>query len=564
MTNTNSGSIGARGVLLCPGAKLDEWQESKLRFPIAKSAWKRLGMAAQPSRTTLSLLLWPLLLLAPTTTAQTPKDKPADDHQKHVEEFSKSLSDLQVEFRADIQLTAIEARKVANQKLVREILNDLIESADEAKFPYKVISEDREQPTRQHEIERALAFLNVDALSIKTRAIRSLMTRDREEALRDFQDLRLSVPAVACKSAMVPDIHDYYQLFTAIGNATLGVNPKSREQFLLWTSGRIQGITSPVELLPAVNALLDLNLSANEFERLSDALTLKLGTLVATDREMYVLESQSALSNGLERLAHRLQEESWPVSPLIVSYKAFLERSAKQPVCGDITTDWKSASDSYFRISKEFDPGTPAKVDFYALRRSAERGGAAEVEVLPGDPSMYNGISKVMERRSAERRGDSTSTVNSAFAGWESDVADSLKIIDALDPSQAPCPACVFSVKSSLLFLYFDAMPPGDWKDKVLDRLASVLADESIEKKYPAEWLIRAYALLDMARAPSPAVAEQLRRLEKEGKHLIGLPSDYGSRIRDSLRRTGNRTLNSYVDADELLQYQYVIPAGGA
>lgn len=544
--------------------EFEEWQESELRFPTAKSTaefdWKSLSRTIRQSRATLCLLLWVLLLSAGTTTAQTPRGATLDDHEKHVQEFLKSVSDLPVEFRADIQLTAIEARKIAGQKTIREILRDLIESADEAKFPYKVISEDTDQPIRQHEIDRDLAFLNVDALSIKTRAIRSLMTRNREEALREFQDLRLSVPAIACKSAMVPDVHDYYQLFSAIGNATLGVNPKSREQYLFWASGRIQGITSAVELVPAVNALLDLNLSANEFQSLSNALTLKLGTLLATDREMHVLESKSALSNGLERLAHRLQEESWPVSPLMVSYKAFLERSAKQPVCSDRTTDWKSVSDNYSRISKEFDAGTPTKVDFLAVRRAAEGGGRAEVEVLPGDPSMYNGIGKVMDRRQAERRGDSPSSINSAFAGWESDVADSLKTIDALDPSQAPCPACVFSVKTSLLFLYFDAVPTGDWKDKILDRLASVLADESIEKKYPPEWLIRVYALLDMSRAPSPAVAEELRRLEKDGKELIGLPSDYGSRIHYFLRHTGNRTLNSYVDADELFQYQYVIP----
>jgi hypothetical protein len=506
----------------------------------------------------MKYIAWLLLLTPNLVTAQTPKGRP-DDQEKRIEEFLKSVSDLQVEFRADIQLTAIEAEKVSDQKIILEILNHLIESADEAKFPYKLISEQSAMVIRQDDLARSLNFLNVDTLSIKTRAIRSLAVRNREEALRELQNLRLTVPSTGCKSVMVPDVHDYYQIFSAIGNATLGANSKSREQYLFWTTGQIGGISSPVELPAAISALLELNVSANEFQNLADAFVLKLGNLQATDREMRFLESNGELSKGLERLGQKLQEESWPVFPLLESYKVFLERSAKQSVCEDVTTDWKLVSDNYYRLYKEFGADTKNTPDFYAVRRTAQKGGTAEVDLLPDYSSLYDGPIKLVDRRRAEQTSGS-STADKASLAWESDLADSLKSIDALNPSMSPCPACVFTEKSSLLSLYFDVLPTGDWKDKVLERLVNVLADESMEKNYPVEWLFRLYVLLNTSRVPSPSHAEELRRLQQEDKVQLGLPSEYGPRIRHALQRTGSRTLNSYVIADEVFKYEYVFP----
>ncbi|HEY2461150.1 MAG TPA: hypothetical protein VGI16_10085 [Candidatus Acidoferrum sp.] len=503
-----------------------------------------------------------LFFFANVMAAQGPKAKRPYTREKQIDQFLESLGDLRIEYRADIQLTAIEKGKVPNEKLVRQVLTDLLENADQAEFPYKIISEDRnQQTTRQNRIAADLNALNLDALSIKTRAIRSLLTRNRQEASQHFQDLQLNIPPTACRSAMVPDVRDYYQTFSAIGNLALAASAKAREQFLFWANEQMGLMTSSTQLLPSANALLDLKLSANEFKILSDTFTLKLSALQATDGELRVLENKpTPLSNGIERLAHKLQEQSWPVIPLLQSYQTFLERSAKQPVCSDLTTDWKRVSENYYHLYPELGVAKPEKIDFYTIRQTAEKGGTAEVDFMPSVAAMYTRIFKLMDRKNAERRGSAPAAINTAFPSWESDLADSLKDIDAMDPSRSSCPVCVFASKASLLYFCFGGVPPGEWKDKTLEQLASVLADASFQKDYPIEWGFAVFALLNSSRSPSEKLAKEIHRAVLEGYSLNGLPSDYGPQIRQALKRTGNRTLNAYVAADELFQYEFILP----
>jgi hypothetical protein len=505
-----------------------------------------------------------LLVSVGASGAQTPKKTLPEARLDPIEELIHSADGLQIEYRADIQLNSIESGKLSKKKLVIATLHQLFDSAGQTKFPYKMDIVYTGDPPHDREIVDALSYLNLDALSVRTRVVRNLLSLDRNEALHLFQAIGLDIPPTECKSILVPQVSEYYSTLTAVGNQELSSGQKAREQYLKWVGEQIRGMSSSTQLTSMAVALVGLNTSANEFQQLADTYSLRLGELKATDRELAVLQDGHPLAPAMRQLAARLQQESWPVAPLIGSYKAFLEKSAHEPGCSDSPeiwrpADWKQITQEFKQMSRDFGLDGQENVDFVSTRRSADKGGTAEMQMIPDPGELFNGLVKLIELRKIQQHGGNPDGGKETM-GWESELANTLNKIDALDPSRAPCYACSFSEKASLLLLYFDFTPPGEWKEKVLSRLIQLLANQTAEQDVPLDWLIRLNAVLNMSRKPSPADGQKLRELERTGKAPNLLPSELGPRILQLMKESGNQTMYLYATADEVLGNKFIIP----
>ena len=510
-------------------------------------------------RVFLHLAIAGLCLFPNVVAGQTSQTAKPGDREMRIQQLLDSVGDLQIEYRADIQLNAIEAGRPIKSKLVEEILLRLFDDAGLAKYPYRVTVTDTRNDTRDLVIANALSYLHLDTLSIRTRVVQALVARKSGKALQEFQAIHLAVPQTSCKSRLVPELSNYYDLFTLIGNSTLTSGPKARDDFLFWAAAEIRGMTSPLQLAPVAVSLSNLHLSANEFKVLADAYVVKLQNLEATDRDLAAIQANQSLVNAIGQLASQLRNESWPVTPLIQAYRGFLVKSAGQPACSDATTDWGEVTKSFNHLSDEYKASDTNKLDSLHIGRSTENGGSAEVQQFPDTESWYVGLGKLLDMKFIKQHRNNT-VQNQDTNGWESEVASALNGIDALEPSRYPCYACAFSAKASVLSLYFDAAPNGRWKERVLDRLIHHLADQSMERDAPLEWLFVANILLNMSRRPSPEQEEELREIVKKGVAPNALPSDLGPEILQGMKQSGDRTLYLYAVADEVLQNKYVTP----
>jgi len=394
--------------------------------------------------------------------------------------------------------------------------------------------------------------------------VRSLLPLDKTEAFQLAHAISLDIPPTECSSILVPDTSDYYSNVAAIANEELTSGQKPREQYLRWLWEDIRAMNSATEIAPMAAALLNLHTSANEFQQLVDAYSLRLAELKATDREMAVLQSDQSLVSAMRRLADRLQGTSWPVAPLMRSYGSFLERSAHAPRCSDPPTvwmpvDWNHVTQDFKKLSLDFGLGGHANADFVSIRRSAEKGGVAEVHILPDPGELFAVLGKLQASKRTQQ-GKTGTPDGHEIMGWESDLVNILSKIDAIDPSSTPCYACTFSEKASLLLLYLDSTPPGEWKEKVLTQLMQLLTDRIAERDAPLDWLTRMHAVLNMARRPSPEDAERLKELERTGKAPNLFPSELGPQILQLMKASRNQTMYLYATADEVFGNAYVIP----
>lgn len=358
------------------------------------------------SQVLLFLTTAALTFFSSVALAQTSKSISPDSPERRIEDLIYSVAELQIEYRADIQLNAMESNKLTNRKLAEETLLMLFDDARLAKYPYKLsITKYPDPATRDVEIVSALSYLSLDALSIRTRVVRDLVARNSAKALQEFQSIHLAIPPTTCKSMLIPEVSEYYALLTSIGNSTLGSGTKARDDFLHWTAGEVGEMSSALQLAPMALSLSNLNLTPNEFKILADAYLSRLQDLAATDRELTAIQADQSLITAIRQLATHSREESWPVAPILQSYRRFLIRSARQSVCTDASTEWNGVTGEFNKLMDEFKVDAIEKLDPRHIERSTESGGVAEVEVVPSSERLWRGLTRLIARRGIEQRG---------------------------------------------------------------------------------------------------------------------------------------------------------------
>ena len=481
----------------------------------------------------------------------------ADQHVKQVEELINSAESLPIEFRADIQLNAIESGNMPNGKTTEKTLERLFDSAGSAQVHYKQKVADLRANTLTRETI-VVQTLNLDSLNIRIRIIKAMLPMDRSKAQRELEETHLQIPTVRCKSPLIPDVSEYYAQLPSLASRAFSTDEKGRSAHSAWIRDNIDSMTSAVQLAPMAELLARTEFEVGRFGNLVAGYINVLQRLQATDREMAAIESEQTLSKAIRLLATRTQNETSSAAPLLSAYRTFLIRSAAEVPCADVTANWNHVVQAFDQLRRDYDPGgTAGTIDLSALERPAGKGDHAEVEYLP-DSRAFDGLfNKIyaLKQRAADGLNKQPDT-----QGWETDLAAFLKQIDAYDPSKADCKDCAYFDKVKLLLFFFDFAPEGHYKDKILDRLVSVLANDPMQVDAPLEWAFQVKLLLNMSRKTSKEQATQIERLQNEGQVLPMLPSAAGSKILASMKQSNNYVLYLYAVADELLQNQFVSP----
>lgn len=483
----------------------------------------------------------------------------ADQHVKRVEELINSAESLPFEFRADIQLTAIESGNMSNGKAIEKTLERLFDSAGSAQVQYKQKPVDPTANTLAREAIGAQT-LNLDSLSIRTRIIKAMLSMDRIKAQRELEEMHFQIPAAGCKSPLIPDVSEYYAQLPSLAGRVFPSDEKGRGAQSVWIRDNIENMSSAVQLAPMAKLLAQMEFDVGRFGGLLAAYMNVLQRLQATDREMAAIENEHTLSNAMHLLVTRTLKETSSAAPLLSAYRTFLLRSAAEAPCADVTANWNSVVQAFDQLRRDYDPdGSVGTIDLSGLVRPSGKGDHAEVEYLP-DSSAFGGLlSKVYALKQRETSSDG-SNKQPDTQGWETDLAAFLKQIDAYDPSKAGCEDCAYYDKAKLLLLFFDLAPTGNYKDKILDRLVSVLAHDPMQFHAPLDWAFQVKLLLNMSRKTSKEQEKQIERLQNKGQVLTMLPSAAGPKILSSMKQSNNFVLYFYAVADELLRNQFVSP----
>jgi hypothetical protein len=470
-----------------------------------------------------------------------------------------SADSLPVEFRADIELTAIESGKLPESKSA-QMLERLLTAADQATYQYPLKPIRMDIRTLESELPLALMMNSVDGLAIRTRVIRATLSRNHAKALREIRELQLHIPPSSCLAGSVPDLTNSYRDLAVLANKAFSLSERNEAAYFSWLEDQIRLMNSVVQGGPLADLVSRVQVPKDERQRLFSLYASSLERLRATDRELAAIENDGTFSVAVRQLAEQMKSGGLSTDPLLDSYQRLLARSSAEIPCGDVTTNWPDIVKRYNSLRNDFrSTDTPKVWDIRELKLPATRNERANLHFQPELADLYQSMTKVYKLRqlngSPQPREASFDTL-----AWESDINEFLVRVDAYDPSKAECAECEYFAKAKALLLFFDLTPAGSYKDQVLDRFVQVLATSPVQARWPVLWLFQVKLLLNLSRTPNKDQAQQIETLEKGGKALTMLPSGIGPRIRSAMKNSNNYSMYLYAELEDQLPNAFFSP----
>jgi len=506
--------------------------------------------------------VWAGALMGVPLSAQVAREKVSDDHTKAVRRVVDAADSLAIEFRADIQLNAIESGALPPGELAKGVVQRLIESAGSAKNAFPLGRAFLTADTVENDLSSATQTLSaVDALSVQTRAIFALSKMDRAKAQVALREIHVQIPPTACASALIPDVAKYYGALDALAAGAFSAAEKNKGEDVAWYEDSIRGMNSALQMAPVADFLARTSLTTEQFERLSEAYAGALTRLRGTDREMAWLYAEDRLPNAILELARKRKEKNLAVDVLFLSYRDFLARSAREVRCGDQSADWGAivAAFNHWRELLHAAERVPA-LTADDVQRKGSQGERAEMRMIPDVKefdALFGKIYALQEKAGPRATPEQLAVDTEA---WESDAAQLLNNLDEYDPSKKECMECADIAKMRMLLVFFDFCPDDALKGKILSRLVRTVATSPLQVEDPMEWLFQMKLLLNISRKASGEQLNEIQRLTDEGRVPTLLPSKMGNEIREEMKRSGDYTMYVYVDADEVLGSKYYSP----
>jgi hypothetical protein len=528
-------------------------------------------MRRRRGRAAGAILVSAFALLACTAFAQqknppaspvTAAAKPIHDPIKDV--FSAADA-LDVEYRADIELSAIEQGKVPDAKLSEQALEHVYEAADGAEYYSQLKNASLVHFVFENNLVFAMeAFNNLDRLSIKIRAASAMAGLDKAEALRELNGIHPQFSTTSCKQPLVPDPISYYTQAGTLATQLYRTQPKGREQLDRWLDDQVGSIGSAVQLAPIGNLLAGSDLSSTELAQPLAHYLAMLAQTPATDRELQTMDDFHHIRRAMHDLVARELRDGIPAMPTVQAYRGFLIASAKEAPCADETSNWKELVEDFNALRVE--AGAADAVSELALDKLDRPPSSGESAVLqvPPDDSRFAAYSQKITDLFETTHGATEWVTAGDTTGWESEVSEFLNQVDEFDPSKVQCPDCGYCQKVSWLLGTFQETPEGPYQEKVLADLVRNLATSPLQSTQRNLWLNQMIGLLNCTRVETKEQTVQFDEMQAKnrGSAITGRPVSraMADKVRAEMRRSGNNTMYVYVEAQELFRFPYFSP----
>lgn len=183
------------------------------------------------------------------------------------------------EFAADALLRVAAVTKI-EKSLRKELIERAFHLAAGAQFRIPLTGVGQLSDTRSGMIAGA-AKLNLDTLSLQTRAVRSMLELDKKAARDLFLEINQPPLERTCDQPLVPDVGSLYDVLGAVANGTFTDLERSKEAHVNLVMSYLSRAVSPVEIAPLERMVASLNVTPEQRDVLSTRLNGLRQSLVA-------------------------------------------------------------------------------------------------------------------------------------------------------------------------------------------------------------------------------------------------------------------------------------------
>ncbi|MGI8745479.1 MAG: hypothetical protein ACR2NN_23485 [Bryobacteraceae bacterium] len=455
--------------------------------------------------------------------AQAPE---SPEHPAGIENLVDGARAVPVEFRADVLFRLIDAGKITAPKAQREILEGLFAAASQAQYPMALLYAGTHTDTRSWAVASGLG-LGLDTLSIRSRAVKKMLTLDPARARELFLEIALAMPAdPSCEEDLVPNGSALYDTAREVMDRSFTVEERNRGDAVQFFEPYLRSIPASTTLPAAAKTIRMMKASAEQRQKLVNIFASRLNDIADGDRAFSLTMGRLALGDQIIQLSVGSRKQGVPADTLLAAYRTFLVKHLTGERCSDAGA--KAANEAVTQFNERLRlAGYLASVDLNAITNGESK------------PLKVDGKAKVVEywRTPQARRlllaikhlrfGDSSQplTVEQKLSvEWQNELRQFLSDLAAWNPRDEASPAEYFHEGAILYAGLIDLMPNGPLRDSVVQGSIAFLSQNPMETDSPAQFLPHLNALLQQARtlASGAAILDAMRNAKDPVISLYG------------------------------------------
>lgn len=419
------------------------------------------------------------------------------------------------ELAADILIRIVESGRVADPAWRLEILDQAFHLAAAAKYPFALSAASAVGMNTDSDagVRHAALDANVDALSLRCRAVNGALKVDRDKALALFREIPiLRLSAHTCEDAMKESPGIFFETLGQIFAQAFSPQERAKGKHVDFAEEYLRGLSSPTELLPAMGMIAAHKLTADELERMAGALVASIQQLNSDDRT-FTATTGPGFIDELTAFADRCRRGGYPPQALIASFRAYLVRHLQAARCAE-----SLKADTDGRLVETFneklvpmagagavtpitdDEAKPVSLDGWAKVYEFWTQPAAK-ELMADYKLLRFGTDEQQAANNAKgRRPDGMTQFLTGeqrnTPEWQAAAQEFLSRLEAWKQDNDEPAESYFH---EVCFMYsglLDIAPPGSLREQVLHSYIDFLKNSEVEHGSPPEWYLEVSRLM--------------------------------------------------------------------
>src|SRR5260370_9849032 len=236
------------------------------------------------------------------------------------------------EFFAATILKLVESGKISNVELQTQLLDDAFSAAANAHELVRLIGSPGTPPDTRAIYRSHAGELKLDALSLQSAVVRTLLRVDAEHARQLFERRQTpEIDARPCADPLVADASGYYEVAGAIAQTAFSATEKEKEAHVQFLQRILGGANSPSALAAFLHALDGVALNPSQRQLMMGAVAARMEALSADYRPFAI--SVDSVQKSLEQLDARVRAEGRDTAVLARAFRTYLVNQLGSPRC---------------------------------------------------------------------------------------------------------------------------------------------------------------------------------------------------------------------------------------
>jgi hypothetical protein len=459
---------------------------------------------------------------SPKQSAPNTKNKTTSDNGKEakrsaeIETFITYAQSVPAEFSADLLIRLVESGEIKDRKRRQDLLVEAFYTAAKAQQPLKLAA----LPGTAVDSRlgyRASAFrLGLDSLSLQCRAIKALMSLNKQKARQLFDEIKLKLDRLDCENSLAYDLDSFFDTVLVIAQTGFNTEEIQRGEHIYFLENYISKINSSNQIKPAIKVLISLKTTDLELARLGRAFSTALAKVQTDDRAFSA--PWNFTMSSMDDLVSKFHLRGLPSDEIIESYRTYLINQLTDQRCTETFTAKEQKTLEASLVTHFND-----KLRSLAYKNIAP---ISEDDIKPGrregsvrdevywTSAKSKSILSAMRRLRFKPAGNEFNAQEKESPEWQSQLSELIRALAVWAPADEKTEEDYFHQKCVIYDALIKAIPADNQYDGLRDELVrdftSLLSNSQLQKAKPAEWFLHAKVLIDRANTATARERDKL------------------------------------------------------